>query len=46
MDLLSNLIQNTSKPKLMAVTCLASFIAPYAISGAKTIILNTFTKQK
>ena len=37
MDLLSNFIQKTSKPKLMAVTCLASLLAPYLFSGLKAL---------
>lgn len=44
MDLISKLVQNNSKSKLMAVTCIATLIAPHLYSVVKDSIVSVFDK--
>lgn len=44
--MMAKFIQNNNKPKLMALTCLASLAAPFIISGMKNIIMEACNKQK
>ena len=46
MDLLSKVIQNNTKPKLMAITCLATLVAPHLFSLVKNSIADLFDKEK
>jgi hypothetical protein len=44
MDFLSKLVQTNTKPKLMAITCIATLIAPHIYSAVKDLIVDTFDK--
>lgn len=44
MDLFNKIIQSSTKPKLMAVTCVATLVAPYAFSALKDVVINAFDK--
>jgi hypothetical protein len=46
MNFINTLIQSTNKPKLIAITCLISLTAPYIISGAKSLLVDAFNRQK
>jgi hypothetical protein len=44
MDLISKIIQNNSKSKLMAVTCIATLVAPHVFSFIKDSLVEMFDK--
>ncbi len=44
MDFLSKLIQNNSKSKLMAVTCIATLMAPHVFCTVKGAVVDLFDK--
>jgi hypothetical protein len=46
MEFISTAIKNTGKNQLIAITCVATLVAPYVLKFGSNLLMASFRKQK